>query len=188
MNRECTYLPALGFILCPEGRDGGNGRTDMVVRQVRNNGVVLDYRNALAFEGKARSTHPPLMWPSSIISRNWLAIWATSLGSDNINSDSFAVGAQAVLMARQQGAGPNNIEEVRFPAGGAMTYGQNNRSLTVAGGIDAAELGRLLQGMANAVANNPNNGWLQNFTQSAWIGPMPGLQHSCCGYEQCDES
>lgn len=161
-----TYFPAPGFIICPEGRDAGNGRADMVVLQVRQQAGVMQGRRVLAFEGKKGAVNPPA---TEIAFFNNLPQLAGYMGSvarlGQYQYGFLAVGAQAVLMARQMGAGPNNIEEVRFPGGGgAIQYGQNNQSLSVVN--DAGELGRLLGAVA-AAAINPNNqgtGWSADFT------------------------
>jgi hypothetical protein len=161
------YFAAPGFIICPEGRDAGNGRTDMVIFQVRLQGAVMQGRRVLAFEGKKGAVNPPateLAFFNNVLQLAGYMGNVVRLGQYQYGL--LAVGAQAVLMGRQMGAGPNNIQEVRFPVGGVMTYGQPNNSLTVANAIDAAELGRLLQGVANAAVdpNNQGAGWSADFT------------------------
>ncbi|MCJ1242599.1 hypothetical protein MMC14_010608 [Varicellaria rhodocarpa] len=162
------FFPAPGFIICPEGRDAGNGRTDMVVLQVRQlAGGPLQNRRILAFEGKKGAVNPPATEHAFFNNIDQLAGYmkgAAWLGQYQYGF--LALGAQAVLVARQKAASPKTIEEVRFPIGGTLKYGQANNSLTVAGGIDVVELGQLLQAVSNA-AINPNNqidGWRNDFT------------------------
>lgn len=161
-----TYFPAPGFIICPEGRDAANGRTDMVVLQIRQVGGVWQNRRVLAFEGKKGAVNPPATTQAFFNNLPQLAGYMANMARlGQYRYGLLALGAQAVVMSWQQGAAQNDIYEVRFPAGGVMTYGQNNNSLTVANANDAAELGRLLQGVSNA-SLDPNNqgvGWTANF-------------------------
>lgn len=159
-----AIFPAPGFIICPEGRDMGNGRADMVVLQVRNNAGTMENRRVLAFEGKKGAVNPPATELAFFNNVQQLAGYMGSVARLGQYQYGFlAVGAKAVLMARQMGASQDNIQEVRFPTTG-IVYGRANQSLNVVN--DAAELGRLLGAVA-AAATNPDyqtTGWTDQFT------------------------